>query len=787
MTSQLQAEPHVSDPSPHRNRAMDAARRRGPAVIALLVLVGIGVGAALATRPPSARSASAPAASFSAERAIAQLTGIASVPHPTGSSAAADVRAHLVAELRELGLEPDVQTRVAARSLPGGSSVAGTVANVYARLAGSNPSGRVLLVAHYDSVPTGPGASDNGANVATVLEVARALRAGPAPRNDVDFLFTDGEESGLLGAQAFVDSGAAGDPAKVVVVNLEARGVSGPAVMFQMAGTGLAPAVRAADAFTTSFAAAVYQVLPNDTDLTAFHDGGMRGLNFAFLEGSAYYHAPDDDIAHVNSGSVQDMGDAALAAVQYLAAADLVASGGDATYFTVFGGVVSYPSWLVLPLAALALAGFVALLWTGRRRGLRLRGVGRAAATFGIMVPGVVVIGLGIWLLLIQFRPDFTVGLGGVYRPGPYLLGEAALLLAVLVFWYRWARRRASAEEITAGVLGWLTLLALVLAVLLPGAAYLFTWPALIGVAAQAAAQRFAPDGSLLRSLAGYAAAVPAMVLVLPIALVLVPALGLGLSAAPLLLAALIAATLAGALEPLPPRRWLTLATACLVAAAAVSVAVTAAADGYDRFRPRPVSLGYVLESDGGAATWVSAGGPDQPVVGQLVTAGQVLLNDRVPPIGMAPVSYGPAPVTALEGPVIEAVPASGTSTGDVRTVHVRIRVPTSAYAVGVYADTTAYEIVDATVNGVPIAGSGTAPSEATKGFRWGFRYAGPSAEGVDLIMHIRGTGQLPLRAVSSTAGLPPGVGAPSLPPDVTWSSWPVIPAQTFVVRTAQF
>ncbi len=74
------------------------------------------------------------------------------------------------------------------------------------------------------------------------------------------------------------------------------------------------------------------------------------------------------------------MGEAALASVRSLAAADLAASGSGATYFALFRTVVSYPAWLDLPLSVLALIGYVLLLWLGRRRGLRLRNVvGRPA------------------------------------------------------------------------------------------------------------------------------------------------------------------------------------------------------------------------------------------------------------------------------------------------------------------------------------------------------------------------------------------------------------------------
>jgi Zn-dependent M28 family amino/carboxypeptidase len=39
--------------------------------------------------------------------------------------------------------------------------------------------------------------------VASVLEIDRALRAGPRLRNDVVFVFSDGQDNGDLGAAAF--------------------------------------------------------------------------------------------------------------------------------------------------------------------------------------------------------------------------------------------------------------------------------------------------------------------------------------------------------------------------------------------------------------------------------------------------------------------------------------------------------------------------------------------------------------------------------------------------------
>ncbi len=91
-----------------------------------------------------------------------------------------------------------------------------------ARLPGRGNTRAFALMGHYDSVRYGPGAADNGASVAALLETARALRAGPPLSNDVLFVFTDGEETGLFGAKAFghARNGVVGPSVKRRVVSV---------------------------------------------------------------------------------------------------------------------------------------------------------------------------------------------------------------------------------------------------------------------------------------------------------------------------------------------------------------------------------------------------------------------------------------------------------------------------------------------------------------------------------------------------------------------------------------
>src|SRR5829696_49380 len=81
----------------------------------LVVLVAIIVGAYAARTPPAPRPASSPVDGFSADRAFAHVEQIAATPHSVGSAANAGVRDYLLAELRDLGLQPNKLAATAVR------------------------------------------------------------------------------------------------------------------------------------------------------------------------------------------------------------------------------------------------------------------------------------------------------------------------------------------------------------------------------------------------------------------------------------------------------------------------------------------------------------------------------------------------------------------------------------------------------------------------------------------------------------------------------------------------
>ncbi|MFG1921721.1 M28 family peptidase [Cryptosporangium sp. NPDC048952] len=84
-----------------------------------------------------------------------------------------------------------------------------TTENVLAEMPAKRAGRTVMVGAHLDSVPAGPGINDNGSGSAGILEVAlryaELARKSPTP-NNLRFAWWGGEESGLLGSQHYVDA-----------------------------------------------------------------------------------------------------------------------------------------------------------------------------------------------------------------------------------------------------------------------------------------------------------------------------------------------------------------------------------------------------------------------------------------------------------------------------------------------------------------------------------------------------------------------------------------------------
>jgi hypothetical protein len=448
-----------------------------------LILYALILGVtAIRSQPPAALPADAPAAEFSGTRAkqiLQQLVGD-NVPHPVGSPADAAVRERIVAELNRLGYQPRVETGFACD--PWGTCA--EVKNVVARLEGQEPSPAVMMVSHYDSVPAGPGASDDGAGVAAELEIARALKAAQPLRHPVIFLIDEGEEAGLLGAEAFVAS----DPwAKDVraVVNVEARGTTGPSAMFETGSANLwlmklyARAVPRPS--TSSINYTVYKMLPNDTDFTVFKRPGVgfQGFNFAFIGDVAHYHTPLDNFANADPRSIQQQGENAMATLRALANSDLnPGPPSEAVFFDLFGWTtIWWPAGWTVWFAAIAFILLVFEISALLRRGeMRLKAFLLGVVSWPVILIAAGFLGGSFYFIL---RNRGALPLLWVAHSAPMLVACWALAFCVtallaLAFW-----RGAGFAGLWCGTWIWWALVSLILAILSAGVSYVFVLPVL--------------------------------------------------------------------------------------------------------------------------------------------------------------------------------------------------------------------------------------------------------------------------------------------------------------------
>lgn len=494
-----------------------------PIVIIGAILIGI-----TQVKAPNPVASSAPPEVFSAERAMEKLQVIAKEPHPLLSSAHDRVRDYLMDELRALGLEPEIQKEYAVSDYS--ALFKGMIENIVVKIPGTDSSKAVMIAAHYDSVRTGPGAGDDGAAIAAMLETVRALQASGPLKNDLILLMTDGEEYGLLGAKAFVEKHPWVKDVGLVL-NFEARGNRGPSFMFETSGQNgwLVQEYVKADPYPVAYSLIynVYKIMPNDTDMTMFLKGGLTGLNFAFGEGVNAYHSPIDTPENLDQSSLQHHGEHMLSLTKHFGNLDLNApqvEQPDRIYFNVLGWkMISYPQSWNYGLLVIAALVFLATLWHGFAR-KRLSLLGMTGGFLVTMVNVGVIFGVIklLWALLGSILAEDTYVLVLTDPKVSLYVFVGTVVCTVLLQWgmMRWGTFKIRVDNVWAGVLLLWFLLSIALVVWLPGGSYMFIWPLLFSMAGFNLVLAVAPrmlDLGHLQGMVSVLAAVPGIVLFTPI------------------------------------------------------------------------------------------------------------------------------------------------------------------------------------------------------------------------------------------------------------------------------
>ncbi|KAL4965152.1 M28 family metallopeptidase [Aspergillus stella-maris] len=181
--------------------------------------------------------------------------------------------------------------------------------------------GGVLVNAHYDSVSTGYGATDDGVGVVTCLQLIRYfMTPGHAPRRGLVVLFNNGEEDFLNGARVYSQHPLSRLPH--TFLNLEGAGAGGRAVLFRSSDAEVtAPYMRSQHPFGSVLGSDGFKagLVRSQTDYVVFEgDLGLRGLDVAFLEPRARYHTDQDDTRHTSVNSLWHMLSTAVATTEGL-------------------------------------------------------------------------------------------------------------------------------------------------------------------------------------------------------------------------------------------------------------------------------------------------------------------------------------------------------------------------------------------------------------------------------------------------------------------------------------
>ena len=210
----------------------------------------------------------------------------------------------------------------------------------------------LMMIAHYDSRYSQPmpkdtvwsyGAADDGYGLGVILEtVSEALEQKADWKQGIKVLFTDAEEVGMMGMAAILENDRQEFDNVGFIINVEARGPWGPALLFETCpGNEKVMELYAEQAkyhYTYSLTTVVYSFMPMFTDFTKIKDE-IPGLNFSTIVDVNHYHTDKDNFSNISENSIQHYGEQILPiAMEYLTNADY----SDVAYFKAEEDTVNF-------------------------------------------------------------------------------------------------------------------------------------------------------------------------------------------------------------------------------------------------------------------------------------------------------------------------------------------------------------------------------------------------------------------------------------------------------------
>ena len=509
----------------HQRFSAPGLARRLLAPIA--ALLGLVAGLSVLILPSPAPTTAGPT-QFSAERAMASINRLADEPHSVLNREAHDrARDDVIGMFADLGYTADVHSdplfdfgepvdketfdmlsaeqQAAVKDAPAETIVVDVPGKSERTMA---------LMAHYDSATDSDGdrarfttsgdsygAADDGYGVATIVETLRALKAeGRQPENSLKIVITDAEEIGLIGARNEMRHHRADYENVDLVLNLEARGMSGPAFMFETSPNNSAVAgyflSHVKQPVTGSLFPSLYALMPNSTDMTNLIPEGFTVLNIAAVGDADHYHQSTDAPRYVDHSTLQHYGDQALDLTRAWAfdgQAPTLTADGDLHFFQLWRGLtVRYPAAVGTGLGCLAVIAALGAVAV-RTRSLHWKRV--LGSVWGLTWRAVSVstaAGLAqLGAMAMKWAPESGLGPNPLL---PWMFAGGAIIGAGLTAHFvvrRW--KEGLGQETVAAVLLLLTAACVPLMVLVPGAAYVLVLPTLALALTALAPQRMRP------------------------------------------------------------------------------------------------------------------------------------------------------------------------------------------------------------------------------------------------------------------------------------------------------
>ncbi|WP_124979222.1 M28 family peptidase [Nonlabens xiamenensis] len=669
--------------------------------------------------PSSKVKQDVPKTQWSTARALEHVQAISQEPHFVGSTAHDKVRDYIVQTLEEMGLKTELQE---GTTLDRWGNMARPT-NILARIKGSRSNeNALLLLSHYDSDPhSSYGASDAGSGVATILEGVRAyLAQNQTPENDIIICITDAEELGLNGAELFVNQHPWAKDVSLVL-NFEARGSGGPSYMLVETNGGNRKIIEEFSVagvdypVANSLAYSIYQMIPNDTDLTVFReDGDINGLNFAFIGDHYDYHTELDNYERLDRNTLAHQGAYLMPLLSHFSSIDMqsdlkVDKGDDLVYFPMpLVKMMTFPfSWLAALIIVAGLTLLFLIVLGVKKNRIQLKHL------FGGFIPflGSLVLGFVLpyyaWKMIAQ--TDFYIDQVHGFPYNGYWLIACAVFMSLSVSFYLYHkfyhRDRIASLSVAPLIVLWLICLliafpvgegGLIPNVFLPGAGF-FVIPLFAGLLMLwLNIYKKRPSYVILVLLA-----VPAIFIFSPFIKAFPVALGMKI----LFVAAILTALLFGLLVPIfghYRKKGLLAGISLLITIVCVGLAFAKAE--FSPQQPKPTSLVYVVDQDQEQAQWATydraLGDWTKSKLGEDPTTAEQLNKNTIDSKYGTGFSYA-VPAEYISLPKLELQKLIDTVYQDLRRVVLKVHSKSPVQRLEIFADEE-FQFEDASVNGKP-------------------------------------------------------------------------------------